>query len=331
MKESLYRTIRLLEEANGPVSGEVLAERLGVTRAAVWKQIQELREQGYEILASQKDGYTLAQSSGRLLPYQVKKHLKTRVIGQHITYLPTTPSTNDVARWLAIGGDPAALHGTVVIAEEQTGGVGRLGRAWVSPEGGIWITIILTPTIPIDHVFMITMVGAVAVARAIRRDFGLGAMIKWPNDVYIGDKKVAGVLLELAAEADTIHYCLLGIGIDANFDPAVLSPDLQRAVTTLRAEIEHEVDRAKPPGPPAPRLRTALRLTRSPGVRRDPPGMEVDVQHARSARAREHPHEVVRRGGHRHRRVRRPAGPERKRSHRARDRGRPLPYLKVPF
>ena len=245
MKESLYRTIRLLEEANGPVSGEVLAERLGVTRAAVWKQIQELREQGYEILASQKDGYTLAQSSGRLLPYQVKKHLKTRVIGQHITYLPTTPSTNDVARWLAIGGDPAALHGTVVIAEEQTGGVGRLGRAWVSPEGGIWITIILTPTIPIDHVFMITMVGAVAVARAIRRDFGLGAMIKWPNDVYIGDKKVAGVLLELAAEADTIHYCLLGIGIDANFDPAVLSPDLQRAVTTLRAELEHEVDRAK--------------------------------------------------------------------------------------
>ncbi len=245
MKESLYRTIRLLEEANGPVSGEVLAERLGVTRAAVWKQIQELREQGYEILASQKDGYTLAQSSGRLLPYQVKKHLKTRVIGQHITYLPTTPSTNDVARWLAIGGDPAALHGTVVIAEEQTGGVGRLGRAWVSPEGGIWITIILTPTIPIDHVFMITMVGAVAVARAIRRDFGLGAMIKWPNDVYIGDKKVAGVLLELAAEADTIHYCLLGIGIDANFDPAVLSPDLQRAVTTLRAELEQEVDRAK--------------------------------------------------------------------------------------
>jgi BirA family transcriptional regulator, biotin operon repressor / biotin---[acetyl-CoA-carboxylase] ligase len=245
MKESLYRTIRLLEEANGPVSGEVLAERLGVTRAAVWKHIQELREQGYEILASQKDGYTLAQSSPRLLPYEVKKHLKTRVIGQQITYLPTTPSTNDVARWLAVGGDPAALHGTVVIAEEQTGGVGRLGRAWVSPEGGIWITIILTPTIPIDHVFMITMVGAVAVARAIRRDFGLGAMIKWPNDVYIGDKKVAGVLLELAAEADTIHYCLLGIGIDANFDPSVLSADLQQGVTTLRAELEHEVDRAK--------------------------------------------------------------------------------------
>lgn len=245
MKESLYRLIRLLEEADGPVSGEVLAERLGISRAAVWKQVQELREQGYGIHSSQKDGYALVESSRRLLPYQVKKHLKTRVIGQQITYLPTTPSTNDVARWLAAGGDPKALHGTVVIAEEQTGGVGRLGRAWVSPEGGIWITIILTPTIPIDHVFMITMVGAVAVARAIRRDSGLGAMIKWPNDVYIGDKKVAGLLLELDAEADSIHYCLLGIGIDANFDPSMLSPDLQRQVTTLRAELEQEVDRAR--------------------------------------------------------------------------------------
>ncbi len=244
MKESLYRTIRLLEEAKGPVSGESLAAELGVTRAAVWKQVQELREQGYSILSSQKDGYTLVKGSGRLLPYEVKKHLKTRVIGQQITYLPTTPSTNDVARWLAAGGDRAALHGRVVIAEEQTGGVGRLGRAWVSPEGGIWITIILTPTIPIDHVFMITMVGAVAVARAIRRDLGLGAMIKWPNDIFIGDKKVAGVLLELEAEADEIHYCLLGIGIDANFDPSVLSPDLQRGVTTLRSELEQEIDRA---------------------------------------------------------------------------------------
>lgn len=245
MKESLYRTIRLLEEAEGPISGEVLAERLGVTRAAVWKQIQELREQGYEIRSSQKEGYRLVHSSERLLPYEVKKHLKTRVIGQQIRYLPTTPSTNDVARWLASGGDTAGLHGTVVIAEEQTGGVGRLGRAWVSPEGGIWCTIILTPTVPIDHVFMITMAGAVAIARAIRREFDLGAMIKWPNDIYIGDKKVAGLLLELSAEADTIHYCLLGIGIDVNIDPSELSPGLQRDVTTIQAELEHEVDRAK--------------------------------------------------------------------------------------
>ncbi|HOT94516.1 MAG TPA: biotin--[acetyl-CoA-carboxylase] ligase [Methanoregulaceae archaeon] len=245
MKESLYRTIRLLEEAKGPISGEELAERLGVTRAAVWKQIQELREQGYDIASSQKEGYTLRHPSGRLLPYEIKKHLKTRAIGQKMHYLPTIPSTIDVARRFASEGDPEELHGTIVIAEEQTGGVGRLGRAWVSPEGGIWITIILKPSIPIDHVFMITMAGAVAIARAIRREFDLGAMIKWPNDIYIGDKKVAGLLLELSADADTIHYCLLGIGVDVNFDPSVLSPNLQKSVTTIRAELDHEVDRAR--------------------------------------------------------------------------------------
>ncbi len=245
MKESLYRTIRLLEEAEGPISGEVLAEKLGMTRAAVWKQVQELREQGYDIASSQKEGYSLRGPSDRLLPYEIKKHLKTHAIGQKMHYIPTIPSTIDVARRIATEGYPADLHGTVVIAEEQTGGVGRLGRAWVSPEGGIWITIILKPSVPIDHVFMITMAGAVAIARAIRREFDLGAMIKWPNDIYIGDKKVAGLLLELAAEADTIHYCLLGIGVDVNFDPSVLSPNLQKTVTTIRTELDHEVDRAR--------------------------------------------------------------------------------------
>ena len=111
----------------------------------------------------------------------------------------------------------------VIIAEEQTGGVGRMGRVWVSPTGGIWITIILKPKIPVDHVFMVTMAGAVAVARAIRKEFDLGALIKWPNDIYIGDKKVAGLLLELSAEADNIHYCLLGIGVDANISPGELT------------------------------------------------------------------------------------------------------------
>ena len=91
-----------------------------------------------------------------------------------------------------------------------------MGRAWVSPSGGIWITIVLKPSIPIDRIFMITMAGSVALARAIRKEFDLGALIKWPNDIFIGNKKVAGLLLELAAEADTVHYCLLGMGIDAN-------------------------------------------------------------------------------------------------------------------
>jgi BirA family biotin operon repressor/biotin-[acetyl-CoA-carboxylase] ligase len=119
-----------------------------------------------------------------------------------------------------------------------------MGRAWVSPSGGIWITIVLKPGIPIDHVFMVTMAGSVAVARAIRKEFDLGALIKWPNDIFIGDKKVAGLLLELSAEADMIHHCLLGIGIDVNVPLNQFSPALQKEITTISAEVGHDVDRA---------------------------------------------------------------------------------------
>jgi BirA family transcriptional regulator, biotin operon repressor / biotin---[acetyl-CoA-carboxylase] ligase len=136
------------------------------------------------------------------------------------------------------------MHGLVIIAEEQTEGIGRMGRAWVSPSGGIWITIVLKPGIPIDHVFMVTMAGSVAVARAIRKEFDLGALIKWPNDIFIGDKKVAGLLLEISAEADTIHHCLLGIGIDVNVPLNQFSPALQKDITSISAELGHDVDRA---------------------------------------------------------------------------------------
>jgi BirA family biotin operon repressor/biotin-[acetyl-CoA-carboxylase] ligase len=136
------------------------------------------------------------------------------------------------------------MHGMVIIAEEQTGGIGRMGRAWVSPSGGIWITVVLKPLVPIDHIFMITMAGSIAVARAIRKEFDLGALIKWPNDIFIGSKKVAGLLLELAAEADAVHYCLLSIGIDVNVPLNQFSPALQKDITSISAEVGHEVDRA---------------------------------------------------------------------------------------
>jgi BirA family biotin operon repressor/biotin-[acetyl-CoA-carboxylase] ligase len=121
--------------------------------------------------------------------------------------------------------------------------VGRLGRAWVSPAGGIWATIVLKPKVPLDHLFMITMAGSVAIARAIRKEYNISVLIKWPNDIFVGDKKVAGLLLELAAEADTVHYGLLGIGIDANISLAELSLNLQETVTSLEAEVGRPVDR----------------------------------------------------------------------------------------
>ncbi len=243
MKDTAINVLKILEESPGPVSGERIAEQLGVTRSAVWKQVRELRKLGYSISSSRVEGYRLEAPSNRLLPYEIHKRLRTRFIGKQIRHFDRTASTSWIGKKLAGETDPEKLHGMVIIAEEQTGGVGRLGRAWVSPAGGIWATIVLKPKIPLDHLFMITMAGSVAIARAIRKEYNISALIKWPNDIFIGDKKVAGLLLELAAEADTVHYALLGIGIDANISLAELSSPLKDILTSLEAEVGHEVDR----------------------------------------------------------------------------------------
>jgi BirA family biotin operon repressor/biotin-[acetyl-CoA-carboxylase] ligase len=244
MPESAFRVLEVLEKAQIPISGEKISTELGITRAAVWKHINQLRAMGYDITSSQKEGYRLTRTSSRLLPYEVRKKLKTQVIGKKMRYLENTPSTIWVGKQVCSEGDVDKMHGLVIIAEEQTGGIGRMGRAWVSPSGGIWITIVLKPKIPIDHVFMVTMAGSVAVARAIRKEFDLGALIKWPNDIFIGSKKVAGLLLELSAETDTIHHSLLSIGIDVNVPLNQFSPALQKEITSISAEVGHEVDRA---------------------------------------------------------------------------------------
>jgi BirA family transcriptional regulator, biotin operon repressor / biotin---[acetyl-CoA-carboxylase] ligase len=243
MYDAAFKVLEVLEGGEGPVSGEYISSRLGISRSAVWKHVKELISMGYEISSSQKEGYCLTKKSNRLLPYEVHKKLRTSFIGKKIRYFENTPSTIWVGKQLASEGDAAQLHGMVIIAEEQTGGIGRLGRSWVSPIGGVWITIVLKPRIPIDRVFMVTMAGSVAVARAIRKEFDLGALIKWPNDIYIGDKKVAGLILELYAEADDIHYCLLGIGVDVNISPQDLE-SVKSAVTSISAELGHDVDRA---------------------------------------------------------------------------------------
>ncbi|WAC04275.1 MAG: biotin--[acetyl-CoA-carboxylase] ligase [Methanoregula sp.] len=244
MPDSAFKVLEILERANRPLSGEAMSNELGITRSAVWKHINELRAMGYDISSSQKEGYRLTRTSSRLLPYEIHKKLRTKFVGKTMRYLENTPSTIWVGKQICSEGDVEKMHGLVIIAEEQTGGIGRLGRAWVSPVGGIWITIVLKPNIPIDHVFMVTMAGSVAVARAIRKEFDLGALIKWPNDIFIGDKKVAGLHLELSAEADLIHNCLLSIGIDVNVPLNQFSPSLQKDITSISAEVGHEVDRA---------------------------------------------------------------------------------------
>lgn len=242
MYEAAFRVLEVLETREGPVSGEVISNSLGISRSAVWKHIKELINMGYEITTSHREGYRLNKSSNRLLPYEVHKKLRTSFMGKKMRYFENTTSTNWVGRQMTHEHDPEELHGLVIIAEQQTGGIGRLGRSWISPRGGIWATVVLKPKIPIDRVFMITMAAAIAIARSLRKEFDLGALIKWPNDVYLGDSKVAGLLLELSAEADRVHYALLGIGVDVNVTHTDLS-GVPSAVTSVSIEVGHDVDR----------------------------------------------------------------------------------------
>lgn len=245
MNETSEKVLKILEEHNGSISGEKISEMTGITRSAVWKHINELKELGYLIDSSRPKGYELKTATSRLLPHEIKKYLRTEFIGKDIRYFKNAPSTTWIAKDICSKEEAEHFNGTVLIAEEQTGGVGRLGRAWFSPSGGIWTTVILKPEIPIDKLFFITMAASIAVTRTIRRMYDIGALIKWPNDIYIGDKKISGILLELAAEADEVHYCLLGIGIDANIKTEDLQSSLETPITSLNIEIGHDIDRAK--------------------------------------------------------------------------------------
>ncbi|MDD1673311.1 MAG: biotin--[acetyl-CoA-carboxylase] ligase [Methanomicrobiales archaeon] len=238
-----FAILEQLREARESLSTRHLAERTGLTPAQVASAIRSLRTMGYQIMAPKRGVYRLNAPTSKLIPYEVQRILRTAFIGHEMRYYEKISSTSAVAKDLTVQQDPSSLHGAVIVAEEQTGGTGRLGRAWVSPGGGIWTTIILKPRIPIDRLFMLTMVGSLAVVRAIKKVVDIGALIKWPNDIYIGDKKVGGVITELSAEGPIVHYVLVGIGVDVNVTLRNLPPGLRESATSLSAELGHEVDR----------------------------------------------------------------------------------------
>ncbi|MDO8727574.1 MAG: biotin--[acetyl-CoA-carboxylase] ligase [Candidatus Methanoperedens sp.] len=220
------------------VSGEMLASEHSVSRAAIWKHVQALRDEGYMIKSSPKEGYTLVGSPDVLAPAEIKAGLKTSMIGKNIHYFKETESTNTLARNMAGSVD----EGTVVIAESQTGGRGRMGRKWISPEGGIWLSVILKPKMQPLHAPRITLLAGVAVAKTIR-EFGLQAKIKWPNDVLINGKKVCGILTEIGAETDSIQYVVVGVGIDANVDTETFPEEFRDSSTSLKNELGYDINR----------------------------------------------------------------------------------------
>src|SRR5208283_1926765 len=199
------------------VSGADLAEQLGISRAAVWARIEELRRVGYAIEAGPHFGYRMVDEPDVLLADDLLARLgKTKVIGRDIRVFEQTTSTNDVVEKLARDG---VREGVVVFAESQTKGRGRLGRKWISPvRKGLWFSILLRPDLRPQETTQLTVASATALRRAIKNVTGLTAEIKWPNDLLISGKKVVGILTEMSAEVDRVRHVILGIGVDVNQD-----------------------------------------------------------------------------------------------------------------
>ena len=195
-------------------SSDELCKVTGISRAAVWKHVEDLRGEGYEIEASPHLGYRLAAIPDSLIPDEILWKLKTKLIGKAVISYKKIDSTNDSAYALA---EKGIAEGTVVIAEEQTKGKGRHGRKWESPpKSGVYMSCVIRPEMPPNEIAKITLLAAVAVAKAIRRFTGLEAMIKWPNDILIKGRKVCGILTEMKAEQDSIDFIILGIGVNIN-------------------------------------------------------------------------------------------------------------------
>lgn len=225
------------------VSGAELASSLGISRAAIWARIEELRALKYEIRASPHQGYQLISVPDVLHADDLLSRLnKPEVVGRDIQVFQRTTSTNDVIERLARDG---VREGAVVFAEAQTHGRGRLGRKWTSPQGkGLWFSVLLRPDLRPQAVTQLTIAAATALVRAIATTTGLVPAIKWPNDVLLQGKKVAGVLTELSAEVDHVKYVILGIGVDVNLALEDFPSELRPIATSLKLEAGRHISRA---------------------------------------------------------------------------------------
>lgn len=241
MKDEILK--RILAADGEAVSGQELADSLGVSRTAVWKHMQTLQEEGYTFDTIKKKGYVLTGVPNSLSPTQIKLFLKTEHFGREIHYYDIVDSTQTIAHKLAQEGAP---HGTIIIGEEQTAGRGRMARPWESAHGtGIWMTVIVRPDVTPQQASSYTLVVAVAVTMAIKNLYKhVEPAIKWPNDLLINGKKCTGILTEMQAEADLVQALLVGIGINANQAAADFSPDIADIATSLRLEAGEEINRA---------------------------------------------------------------------------------------
>jgi BirA family biotin operon repressor/biotin-[acetyl-CoA-carboxylase] ligase len=214
--------LQYLKKAEGYLSGEEISRHVNMSRAGIWKYIQELREEGYDIVAVPHLGYRLLSRPDKLFPSEIQSELKTKILGKDIKYFDSVTSTMDIAFQLGVEEAP---EGTVVCAENQTKGKGRLGRSWVSPKGkGVYMSVILRPKLVPADLTQLTLLSAVAVCEAVGKFCPVPVKIKWPNDILVNNKKLAGILTELSAEMDRVRFVVIGIGINVNTPLSQLPP-----------------------------------------------------------------------------------------------------------
>ncbi|MEW5737505.1 MAG: biotin--[acetyl-CoA-carboxylase] ligase [Myxococcota bacterium] len=231
----------LAEGGDEFVSGAALSDKLGLSRTAVWKHVEQLRKLGYQIEAQPARGYRLVAVPDRLTALELLPLLATRELGRTVHHFESIDSTNRAAFELAQDG---AFHGEVVIAEAQTAGKGRRGRTWSSPSGkNLYCSVILRPEIPPARAPELTLVAAVALAETLR-EAGGAAGIKWPNDVQIAGRKVAGILTELSADVERVQFVIVGIGVNLNASAEDFPPEVAEVATSLMLARGSTVPRA---------------------------------------------------------------------------------------
>lgn len=224
--------LKMLKESDGYLSGQQLCEQFQVSRTAVWKVMDQLKKEGYEIEAVPRKGYRLVESPDVLSAAELESLRYTQWAGKKVVFFKETDSTNMQAKSGGEKGDP---HGTLFVAESQNAGRGRRGRSWESPAGeSIYMSLLLRPELPPVKAPMLTLVMALAVARAIREQTGAEALIKWPNDIVVDGKKLCGILTEMSTEMTYINYVVIGVGINVNQNQ--FSEELKERATSLKLE-----------------------------------------------------------------------------------------------
>jgi len=232
-----YIILEELKEREGYTSGEELAGKLKISRQALWKHIGKLTDKGYEIVAAPHLGYKLISSPDKFYPWEIQHNLNTRFIGKEIQHEEVANSTQDLTWQLGLEGAP---EGTVVFAQTQKKGRGRIQRQWISPRGGIYFSLLLKPHfLSIQEVPQVTLLIALGCLRGIKKATGVECSVKWPNDIYLKGRKLGGILCEMNAEADRIHFVVAGIGINVN------SKDLPLQATSLFLNLKKKLPRVE--------------------------------------------------------------------------------------